>query len=178
MADEKKSWGGKALLKTFSLAAAFTMGMGVMPVLADVGTWFPVAHDEENLRRIALQNVLEPYTGWIPKHFGLDYGNPGFGTPLMDIFIGDEVARLEEQKRQAQAAEALQNNLRRQPDTSNQDVVPPAGDDPLADDPFLSSSYTPSEDPLSADFLSASLIEEGSTDPASNLLLDSVLSLV
>lgn len=181
MADgDKKGWGGWLLKKSFAVAVGFTMGMGVMPVFADVATWFPEAHNTENLRIKALQNVTEPYTGWIPRHMGFTE-EPGALTPLVNALIGPELTRLKEEKA-AQAAldtQRVSNNFANPPANTQHlpsptpDTDPLSGNDPLSgSDPLsganplaggdpllLSSSYTITEEPLAANTLLDTVLE-------------------
>lgn len=138
MAGEGKSWGGKALSTTFKIAVGAALALAVTPVFADVAIWFPEAHNLENLRIKALQAVAEPYLGWIPRHMGFTE-EPGLLTPVVDIFIGPELAKLKREKAQAAAADAARqrDNYAQEPETPEPDFEPPAIEgDPLGPDPL------------------------------------------
>lgn len=126
MASEKKSFGRKTLTKLFTIAVSVGAAMVVGPLIADVGTWYPIVHDAENLRAQAFTETLKPFTGFIPYHLGLTKESGGLLEPFMTALIGPALGRLEAQAENVRRADLAQNNL----------TTPLEEFDPLSVDPF------------------------------------------
>lgn len=161
------------ITKVFAIAASVTMGMAVMPVFADVATWFPEAHNTENLRIKALQNVMEPYTGWIPRHMGLTE-EPGLFTPFVDAFIGRELTGLKQEQEELDALSAGQQNdnySQTAPNLEPDITAPSIGDSPMNDS-------NPFGDSMSEEFMDSSLLDENSLGGAADLFQEVVFAFV
>lgn len=91
----------------------------VGPLLFDMGTWWGVFHNVENIRAMAFRDVMSPFTGWIPYHMGLTEPG-GFFYDTMTAFLGEELQILEGK---AEASKVASNTYDQMANTATDSVT-------------------------------------------------------